>query len=253
MNASHLFNRKSFGILATLLIASIGLFSYQSPRVHADRIIVNIMDKRENNFINEGDIRDFIQHIGINNPGILQLESMNLRRLETELKSINFIREAQVARDLKGNLVVEVLQDTPMARIIPNKGQQAYLAENNTLLPLSEHYTARVMLLTGVGVDSLFSDTFRATAQAQELFSFIRYVNEHGFWKSQLTQFHLDEKLNIEAYPQVGKQVIEFGQAEGYEMKLRKLKTFYNEIVPKKGWNTYERVKLQYEQQIVCK
>ncbi len=253
MKAFSFINNQNLGIVATLLLTSIGLFSYRYSQLYPENITVNIEDKRANSFVSEENIKDFIQQIGVNNPGILQLESVNLRRLEEELMAINFIREAQVSRDLRGNLIVDIRQDTPMARIISAKGQQGYIAENKTLLPLSDKFTSRVLLLTGTGADSLFSETFRQTPEAESLFEFVRFINEDPFWKAQITQLDLDEKLNIEAYPQLGKQIVEFGAATGFEMKLKKLKTFYNEIVPKKGWNTYERVKLQYKNQIVCK
>ncbi len=253
MKSKTFINQQNIGIIATLVLTAIGLFSYRSAQIYPENILVNIQDKRANNFVSETDIIDFIQQIGVNNPGIMQLESVNLRRMEEELMAINFIREAQVSRDVKGNLIVDIQQDSPIARIISAKGKQGYVAENNTILPLSENYTSRVLLLTGTGADSLFSETFLENPEAKELIKFIKHINETPFWKAQITQIDLDEKLNIEAYPQLGKQVVEFGQAKGFEMKLKKLKTFYNEIVPKKGWNTYNRVKLQYENQIVCK
>lgn len=253
MKAKSFINRQNIGIVATLVLTAIGLFSYRSAQIYPENISVNIKDKRANSFISETDIIDFVQQIGVNNPGIMQLESVNLRRMEEELMAINFIRDAQVSRDLKGNLVVEIEQDSPIARIMSAKGKQGYVAENTTILPLSENYTSRVLLITGTGADSLFSETFFEKPEGKKLFTFIKHINEDPFWKAQITQIDLDEKFNIEAYPQLGKQVVEFGQPDGYQMKLKKLKTFYNEIVPKKGWSSYKRVKLQYKNQIVCK
>ena len=63
----------------------------------------------------------------------------------------------------------------------------------------------------------------------------------------------ISKYMGVTLYPQVGKHRIEFGKAEDFERKFKKLETFYKEIVPKKGWNEYSVVKLQFEGQIVCK
>jgi cell division protein FtsQ len=53
-------------------------------------------------------------------------------------------------------------------------------------------------------------------------------------------------------FPQVGGQLIEFGKPENLELKFKKLRIFYKEILPEKGWNAYERVNLEYEGQIIA-
>ena len=56
----------------------------------------------------------------------------------------------------------------------------------------------------------------------------------------------------VELYPQVTKQKIEFGKPKDFEEKFSKLMTFYKEILPSKGWNYYERVNVKFKDQIIC-
>jgi len=49
------------------------------------------------------------------------------------------------------------------------------------------------------------------------------------------------------------KQLILFGPMDEIEEKFKKLKLFYKEVLPKKGWNTYSSINLKYKNQIVCK
>jgi cell division protein FtsQ len=63
----------------------------------------------------------------------------------------------------------------------------------------------------------------------------------------------IKDNLDLELQPQVTKQIVEFGKAEEVEKKFRKLMAFYKNILPYKGWNTYERVSLKFNDQIVCK
>ena len=39
---------------------------------------------------------------------------------------------------------------------------------------------------------------------------------------------------------------------EDYVDKLKRLKIFYKQILPSKGWNSYEKVSVKYKNQIVC-
>jgi hypothetical protein len=55
----------------------------------------------------------------------------------------------------------------------------------------------------------------------------------------------------ITIFPQVGDERIEFGKPENAEVKFKKLMIFYKEILPRTGWNKYNRVNLEYEGQIV--
>ena len=53
-------------------------------------------------------------------------------------------------------------------------------------------------------------------------------------------------------YPQVTRQYVQFGTIDDWERKMAKLKIFYDRILPFKGWNSYTRVNLKYDNQIIC-
>lgn len=80
----------------------------------------------------------------------------------------------------------------------------------------------------------------------------IEKITGDEFWNAQITQLDIDNKLRITLYPQVGNEVIEFGKPEDIDTRFKKLKIFYKEILPKVGWNKYDRVNLEYEGQIVA-
>ena len=65
-------------------------------------------------------------------------------------------------------------------------------------------------------------------------------------------RWRIDRHGDIILYPQVTRQLIEFGKAEHFEEKFRKLRYFYTKILPSKGWNHYARVNVEFEHQIIC-
>lgn len=80
----------------------------------------------------------------------------------------------------------------------------------------------------------------------------LEMIREDEFWKAQITELDLDGKASVTLFPLVGNEKIEFGKPDNLEVKFKKLKIFYKEILPRVGWNKYHRVNLEYEGQIVA-
>ena len=36
------------------------------------------------------------------------------------------------------------------------------------------------------------------------------------------------------------------------EIKIKKMMTFYNKVIPKNGWEKYSEINLEYQNQIIC-
>lgn len=237
-------------VLLLVLVSFIGVKFYSFSN---ENIVINIDDKNGNYFVSTEDVEKIIEDLKVKHPTSNRLKSIDLKTIENALKSIDFVLDAQVSRDLKGNIIIDIEQHKPIARIMTDNGEGAYINESNQLLDLSDNYAARVMLVTGSGADSLMSNEFLNSYYGKKICKFIKHLNYDEFWKAQVAQLDFDEELEIKLYPQVGIQVFEFGSAENYEAKLNKMEIFYNEIVPKKGWGEYKLVKLQYNGQIVCR
>jgi cell division protein FtsQ len=155
--------------------------------------------------------------------------------------------------DLKGNLVARVELRRPVARLVRNDGPDGYIAEDGTIMPVSEKFTARVLLVTGPYVKKLLQQSdLTASEEGKQLLELITLIREDDFWNAQIAQLDVNHKGRITFLTQVGDERIEFGYAETPEVKLKKLMIFYKEILPRVGWNKYKRVNLEYEGQIVA-
>jgi cell division protein FtsQ len=71
--------------------------------------------------------------------------------------------------------------------------------------------------------------------------------------KAQFTQLDIDTNGDINVVPLVGNHIIEFGEPTNIENRLNRLKIFYNQILPVKGWDGFSSVSVKYDGQIVCK
>ena len=180
-----------------------------------------------------------------------ELEDLKPKALEERVEANPFIKDAQVYRDIKGNVKVRVKQSKPIARVLM-EGEDRYIDTEGNILPVNARHTARVPLLE-TAFDFKWETSLHESDYGTEIFNLISFIEDSEFWKAQIAQILLTMNGEVELLPQVTKQKIEFGQPEQVEEKFEKLMIFYKEILPKKGWNTYSQVSLKFENQIVCK
>jgi cell division protein FtsQ len=236
----------------SVLFFFIGFSERQQDTVSVVDIIVKIDNTLENHLLDEHDIMQLMQ-LNTENLRGASLDKLNLKEIEKRIKSNRTISDAQLYSDLKGNLIAKATLRRPIARIVRNDGPDKYIAEDGTIMPVSNKFTARVVLLSGAYARQL--STVGCVSKLDggaDLLMMLNRIGEDDFYKAQIAQLDINSKGYISILPQVGNQVIEFGKPIGLELKFKKLKIFYKEILPQMGWNKYQRVNLEYGNQIVA-
>ncbi|MCK5280417.1 MAG: cell division protein FtsQ [Cyclobacteriaceae bacterium] len=238
--------------LVIIIFGSIGFVEKQYDNRICTSIKVDIDNQFENYFINESDVIDLITRGGDHRIVGESFDYLNLKGIEIELLKTKFIREAEVYKDLEGNLMISIDQSRPIARMMSRKMKDRYISNNGEVLPLSKRYTARVMLIDGAFADNAKLYNLNETEMGRQLMELLKFIEKDKFWKAQIAWMNIDKKGNITMYTQVSKQVVEFGKPVDIREKFRKLKIFYKDILPTKGWNSYNRVSVKFKDQIVC-
>lgn len=215
-------------------------------------VVVNLDNIRENQFIKKDELlMDVEQELSKTLIGDKLIHN-DLSMVENHLKNNKFVKRAQVLSDHKGNIILDVLQERPMARIVSGN-QSVYLSESGTIMPISKNYSSRVMVVLGdKALEILKIDTSVSGVERKRFINFVKHIHQDEFLKAQVSSFDLDEKGKVTIYPQVTKQIIEFGTCENYVDKLWRLKLFYRQVLPRKGWNSYSKVNLEFKNQIIC-
>jgi cell division protein FtsQ len=241
--------------VATALLAISFLIAFserkQGGSVCKD-IVIELDNLHGNHFLDEADIMKLVEGSGQSIKGI-GIDRINLRAIEKKIKYDKHILDAELFGDLKGNLIVNVELRRPIARIVQSDAPDAYIAEDGVIMPVSEKYTSRVILISGPFVKRLLEDEdLSKSEEGLQLKEMIEFINDDDFWKAQIAQLDINDSGKIMIYPQVTGQRIEFGKAEDFELKFKKLMIFYKEILPQRGWTKYDRVNLEYEGQIIA-
>lgn len=215
-------------------------------------IVIDLDNGHENHFMDEADVLKLVENSGQPIKGI-GIDRIDLKEIEGKLRYDKHILDAQLYGDLKGNLVVNVELRRPIARIVQQDAPDAYIAEDGVVMPVSEKYTSRVLLISGPFVKKLLeSEDLNKIEEGKQILEMIEFINDDKFWKPQVAQLDIGADGRITIYPLVTSQKVEFGKPENIELKFRKLMIFYKMVLPQRGWTKYERVNLEYEGQVIA-
>lgn len=240
-----------FSVLAVLLLVTIGFTSIRNRDKLVNDVSVNIEQQHGNFFTDQLEILNLLNAENTDYVLGLSIDQLDLKMLEARVEAHPFVRDAQVYRDIKGNLMVNVKQAQPIARLFGQGKDHLYIGEDGQLLPTITKHTARVPM---VELEREFSweKNIEETEYGAKVLSLLKYIGADEFWSAQIAGMVIAKDGEIILLPQVTKQDIYFGMPEDFDKKFRKLKIFYKEILPNKGWNTYSLVNLKFENQIVC-
>ncbi|MGF1533193.1 MAG: cell division protein FtsQ/DivIB [Bernardetiaceae bacterium] len=179
----------------------------------------------------------------------------DLGQLEARVKANPFVGHCEVARDVRGQILVRIEENQPVARVLTaNGGEGFYLTLQGKQLPLSKNFTPHTLLITGEGTQAMQAPDFWEQSEGKQVLQFLQYVHQDPLWAAQCAQVDVDQKGSWTMYPQVGQHRFELGNLENIEKKLHYLRhAFYQHILPRKGWGAYQVVSVRYEGQIVCR
>lgn len=257
----------SWLLLIIYLMVSLTFIAAKRKEVKCEKIAVSVKDKKQNLFIGEKDVLSILKK---KNEKIIgePVESINVDRLEGYIRLHPSVKEANVYRDLNGQIKVSIEQRNPIVRIFNSRGESFYIDEEGMVMPLSYKYTAHVLVASGA-INLSYSHIVakqRAAAkqlasggkvvqnsnhQLDDLFQLASYIYHDEFWNAQIEQIYVRGN-EIQLIPRVGSHLIRLGTMENYTKKFRNLKALYEQGLPVTGWNNYKTINLKYTNQVIC-
>jgi cell division protein FtsQ len=249
-------------IFVYLVIIS-GFISESEEDLLCNEIKINILDSANVKFIKQEDIAALLSK---SNNQILghPVNHINLKELENLLINHHAIKNSELYVTEKGKLNIEIIQHKPIVRIINRMNKGYYIAEDGSVMSLTDNFSPFVVVASGYITEPLTNRQFNNILEIDtsglnrkekilyNIFRLVKYINKDEFWHSQIVQIYVNEKYEFELIPRVGPHIIEFGDISYYAEKFEKLKTLYLEGLNKTGWNNYIVLNLKFKNQIVC-
>ena len=249
-------------IILDIIIAGYIVFavtSFNNPKrlvTKCTKVEIDIADETTYGFLDAKEIKAILERKGIYPMG-RRLDDISPRNIESILNHSPFVSTAQCHKTIDGHVVITVTQRSPLVRIKSERGDDYYLDENGGIMPNSK-YVSDLIIVTGE-----VSRTF-----ARRYISILaRVIMSDDFWRNNIVQINVQHDLGIEIVPRVGDHIVFLGylplsakQSERDEEvtvfvreKLKRLRNFYRYGLSVAGWNKYQRIDIQYDNQIICK
>lgn len=169
-------------------------------------------------------------------------KTLNLQQLNRKLSSNPYIEKATVFLTIDGLLKTNIKQRKPIARIVDSQGAY-YVDKFAKLMPLSNNYSARVMLVSGV----------ETQADILKIVQLIKAILKDSFLSKEIIAIEKEAKNNYVFKVRSGDYTVIFGDLKNIKQKLKKLRAFYNKAFVDKSINKYKRINIKYSNQVVCK
>jgi len=241
-----------YSLGSLILISSISFRALRLSERKVTEIQIEIMNNQEFYLIDQIEIQALLNKEHSITVLGSKYDQVDFKLLEKQIEENPFVAQIDVFMNVNGVLGAKASQAQPIGRLMNPRGSDQYIDITGKLLPMNTDYTARVPLISFAEYPQweshLGEDDF-----GKQLMEFLIFINKDELWKAQIAQLAVSEENELTLWPQMTKQLILFGPADEIEEKFKKLKLFYKEVLPKKGWNTYSSVNLKYKNQIVCK
>jgi cell division protein FtsQ len=230
-------------VLFLLTVVGLGfLYSFSSARNQQKKVseIIVEFEEGENQFLSHPMVNKFLiqNKVTVKN----QAKSViDLYGLENKVFKNPYVEKASVFLTIDGTLKSIVKQRTPVARII-SKTDSYYIDKQGVQVPLTDNYSARVLLVSGIDEQD----------DVKEILPLLAVISEDDFLRKEIVSI---EKLNVDTYQfsaRSGNHKINFGNLTGLDVKFRKLKAFYNKTFLDKTINNYKTINVMYHNQVVC-
>jgi cell division protein FtsQ len=168
----------------------------------------------------------------------LNIENLDLNKTELRLVQNAMIRDAEVSVSLDGWLKVVVQPRKPIARIMGKTN--AYLDQDNLIMPLSKEHTVNVPLIYG----------YRENVK-DKAFELINFIKKDELLKASFTQVVFDKIDEVTLTVRAFDFKVKLGKVENLDHKMMNYKAFLAKMQKDNGLSEIKSIDLRFDNQVV--
>jgi len=223
------------------LIFAIIMLKNKQEETDCQDLIVVIKDSVNRQFLTKDNIVTMLKNEKLY-PVYKPLISINTHEIEEKIAESELVSDVTVYKTPSGNIKIEIKQKMPVLRVF-NGRESYYVDETGSTMPADYQYASYLPVANG-NIEKSLATT--------ELYKFALFLQKNEFWNNQIVQIYVDVNKEVELIPRIGDHRILLGSFDDFEEKMHNLRLFYEQAIPKIGWEKYEVINLKYKNQIVC-
>ncbi|MEE9349889.1 MAG: hypothetical protein V3U80_07575 [Flavobacteriaceae bacterium] len=222
-----------------IILGLVGFANYRNAHKKVNALNIEFKES-ENLYISTEKVHKIIAD-NVGNILNKQQNNIPLRTIEEKIEENKMIENAEVFLTLDGTLNTTIEQRKPIARVLVNNNSY-YIDDKGKKMPLSKLYSARVPIVKGVmSADDL-----------KQVYEFVTKVLQDDFMKKQVVGIQINSDKEFVLKTRLGNQILAFGNLKNYDIKINKLKAFYQKALKDKSLKKYSKINLKFSKQVVC-
>lgn len=231
-------------ILIVLTIALVGGILWARDKSRGEvctGVEVQVVNADSTSFVTPQGVLNDLKGQGIKVVG-KRMGDIDASDIEEALRLSPYLESADIVKCQEGKLLIRVNQLVPVFRVFDGESSY-YVNRAGKHMSASSYYHTDVPVVQG---------HFTRKYPPTRLLPLIDYVEGDSLLHSLVTMYIVRDTNNIILVPNISGHVVNIGNPDGLENKFAKLKLFYNEVMPKRGWNTFDTISVKWSHQVVA-
>lgn len=228
-------------MLAAALVTGILWAKDKSRGEKCTGIEVQVINADSTSFVTPQGVLNDLKGQGIKLVG-KRMGDINASEIEEALRLSPYLENADIVKCQDGKILIRVSQLVPVFRVFDG-GSSYYVNRAGKHMSATNYYHSDVPVVQGH-----FTRKFPPT----HLLPLIDYVENDSLLHSLVTMYIVRDTNNIILVPSISGHVVNIGNVSGLENKFAKLKLFYREVMPQRGWNTFDTISVKWNHQVVA-
>lgn len=171
------------------------------------------------------------------------LEHIDIKRLEDYLSAFSNFESVECSINPDSRLRITITPIKPEVRVFTDKGKSFYINRNGKRIEAdAEFYIDVPVLIAPEKYESLIPGAL----------SVIRYTGGDPDLSPLIAAYKIDGPNDLIIIPRLQGHVVNFGDTTRLEEKKAAIMAAYRNVLPAKGWNTYDTISVKFRSQIVA-
>lgn len=186
-----------------------------------------------------------IRELEVNNiyPDGKLVSGLDTDSMERVLNRCDYLESAECFVSNTDRLVIEVRQFMPVMRVYDRgDGSVYYVNRRGKKMVVDGRYHIDVPVVEG---------DFTGGFKPLRLLPLINHVERDTSLVGLVSMYTVRDSNNVCFVPTICGHIVNLGRVESLESKFRKLKLFYDKVLPRKGWDAYTEISLKWDYQVV--
>lgn len=172
----------------------------------------------------------------------LPVSQLNLKKLERYLRGFSNFETVECALTSMDKLRIQVVPMVPEVRIFDGN-KSYYINKDGKHIAADATFFADVPVVTG---------RFSRSLPPQTVLPVTRFIARDSLLRHLVGMVEVRDADNIILIPRIRGLVINIGDTTDLPYKRRSIAAAYRQILPRRGWETYDTVSVKFRGQIVC-